>query len=92
MIRRYHCRYLLVPEVVGRCLRSFFVDFYAILGKTRVLTTRIAHLIEHHGVPSDAIVAVTFTNKAANEMRERLKKLVGREKTMTLQMGPFNLI
>ncbi len=46
-------------------------------GKTRVITHRIAHLIEAHRIPGPGVMAVTFTNKAADEMRQRVRDLLG---------------
>ncbi|KAI0065105.1 UvrD-helicase-domain-containing protein [Artomyces pyxidatus] len=61
-------------------------------GKTKVLTSRIAYLILQHRIPPSSICAVTFTNKAANEMKERLEKLIGKEKTRQLKMGTFHAL
>ena len=60
-------------------------------GKTRVLTTRVARLIQHHGVRPDQILAVTFTNKAAGEMRSRIAKHLGHEPS-GMWVGTFHAI
>jgi len=62
-------------------------------GKTRVITHRIVHLVDELGVPPGAILAVTFTNKAATEMRQRVEvllDLVGRHDEMAGDIGTFH--
>ena len=60
-------------------------------GKTRVLTYRIAHLMEQ-GVDSFNILALTFTNKAAREMKHRIAELVGGSEAKNLWMGTFHSV
>lgn len=59
-------------------------------GKTRVLTHRIAHLITDHQVHPGAILAITFTNKAANEMAERVAHLIGEDVAKGMWVTTFH--
>ena len=59
-------------------------------GKTRTLTVRIAHLVRGLGVPPASILALTFTNKAADELRERLGELLGAEQAGRISAGTFH--
>src|SRR5438132_2583720 len=61
-------------------------------GKTRVLTHRVAWLIARRRTPPWKIVAVTFTNKAAREMKERLVPLIGPQGVSQLAVGTFHSI
>jgi DNA helicase-2/ATP-dependent DNA helicase PcrA len=58
-------------------------------GKTAVLTRRVAHLIRAHGVPPYSILAITFTNKAAGQMRDRIEGLIG-PVAKTMWIGTFH--
>ena len=59
-------------------------------GKTRVITHRIAYLIQERGVPADSILAVTFTNKAAKEMAERVDKILGHSSLSKPMLATFH--
>lgn len=59
-------------------------------GKTRVLTTRIGHLMENKGVKAENILAITFTNKAANEMRERVEETLEGTDTKEMWITTFH--
>ncbi|GAA5969721.1 hypothetical protein JCM3765_001218 [Sporobolomyces pararoseus] len=61
-------------------------------GKTKVLTCRISQLIQTKGLEPDKIVVVTFTNKAANEMKFRLEKILGNEIVEKVVMGTFHSV
>jgi DNA helicase-2/ATP-dependent DNA helicase PcrA len=78
-------------EAVEHLEGSLLVVAGAGSGKTRVLTARIAHLIATHGVAPNRIFAVTFTNKAAQEMKRRVGRLLGRDPS-GLWIGTFHAL
>ena len=58
-------------------------------GKTRVLTTKVAYLLENKDISPANILAITFTNKAAKEMKERIYNLIGRQ-AFLIQISTFH--
>ncbi|AVN19237.1 ATP-dependent DNA helicase Rep [Acinetobacter pittii] len=59
-------------------------------GKTSVITRKIAYLVQHCRIPAHRITAMTFTNKAAREMKERVTKLLSREEAKGLSVSTFH--
>ena len=76
-------------EAVTAPSKNILVIAGAGSGKTRVLVERMAYLMRDHGLSPHALLAVTFTNKAAREMRERLEKAVGRS-LYSMWVGTFH--
>lgn len=75
-----------VATILGRVL----VLAGAGSGKTKVLTSRMAYLISHHQVPPKAILGLTFTNKAAQEMRQRIEKLIPQKQAKEITLCTFH--
>ena len=61
-------------------------------GKTKVLTTRIAYLMSKENVDAFNILALTFTNKAAAQMKERIEKILGNSEARNLYIGTFHSV
>src|SRR3954466_4254713 len=61
-------------------------------GKTKVLTTRIAWLMDEHNIDAFNILALTFTNKAAAEMKERVERTLGNTDARSLYIGTFHSV
>ena len=59
-------------------------------GKTRTITYRIAHMVDNLGIKGDSILGVSFTNKAAKEMRERVHSLLGTRKSKGVSLLTFH--
>ncbi|MEE2743538.1 MAG: UvrD-helicase domain-containing protein [Bdellovibrionota bacterium] len=59
-------------------------------GKTGTITCRIAHMVENLGIPGESILGVSFTNKAAAEMKERVKGLLGHQKSKNITLCTFH--
>ena len=78
-------------QAVNQCFGTMLILAGAGSGKTRVLTTRIANLVTN-GINPNSIMAVTFTNKAAKEMRERLSKILGEDIVKKMWVGTFHSI
>ena len=79
-------------EAVEYCDGASLVIASAGSGKTRVLTYKIAYLLSDKGMKPWNILALTFTNKAAKEMKERIGLLVGQEVAAYLHMGTFHSV